>query len=122
MSIPHLLCGSHSLANSGALDGVGAGGSDVTCDVALKKWQCHTSVTKYFPCPCQIKKWPCHNLVGPHLAVIKVCGILSNFRNNHVALLILGVKGHNSVPTLDCQFFHSHFNLVFFPFYMDLIN
>ena len=36
----------------------------------------------------------CHCLFGAHVAVTKVHVALSNLRNSHVALSILGVRGH----------------------------
>ena len=48
--------------------------------------------------PCRILKndpVPCHYRLEPHVAVANVHHALSNLRNSHVALLILGVKGHS---------------------------
>ena len=37
---------------------------------------------------------PCHLFFGPHVSITKVHVALSNLRDSHVTLSILGVKGH----------------------------
>ena len=43
----------------------------------------------------------CHYLIGPHFTVANVHVALSNLRNSHVALSMLGVKGHRNGRLLD---------------------
>ena len=58
----------------------------------------HVSVAYNSPCPLSILRnsyVTCHYLFRPHVNVVKVHVALSNLRNGHVALSILGVKGHS---------------------------
>ena len=42
----------------------------------------------------------CHHPFGPHVAVINVHVALLNLRKSHVAMSILGVKGHTGPPCI----------------------
>ena len=64
--------------------------------VDCKKWQCRMSLSLKIPVsPVEFKNGhvPCDYLFRPHVAVKKVHVALSNSRNSHVTLSVLGVKG-----------------------------
>ena len=60
----------------------------------LRNANVHVSVAYYFPCPLSNLRnanVPCHYIILPNVAVAKGHVTLSNSRNGHVALSILGV-------------------------------
>ena len=67
--------------------------------VDFKKCQCRRSLLlNYFPCPLSNLRnanVPCHYIIWANVAVDKGHVTLSNLKNGHVALSILGVWGRN---------------------------
>ena len=64
----------------------------------LKKWQCHMSLSLIFPnVTCRIEEMNMSHITTFLAPMSHVINPMSNFRNAHVTLSILGVKGHTFV-------------------------